>query len=164
MTRPAAFLICALALIACSRPEPARLNVGDMAPTFQSHRPDGAPIHFPAAFAGKAVVIRFWADWCHYCAPEMQAIERVYQRRRAEGLEVIAVNAGQDADAVKSFVAKIDVTYPALLDEKATIARQYGVVGLPTTFFVDRKGIVRAKIVGEADDAIFDRHAAELLQ
>ncbi len=164
MSRIAALAFSVLALAACSGPEPVKLNVGDMAPTFQTYRSDGTAAHFPAAYAGKPVVIRFWADWCRYCEPEMQAIERVYQHRRAEGLQVIAVNAGQDLNTVKSFVARIGVTYPALLDERAVIAKQYGVVGLPTTFFVDRKGIVRAKIVGEADEVTFDRHAAELLQ
>ena len=158
-------LLLALALTACGGGEPAaKLNVGGMAPTFQTYRLDGGPAHFPAAYAGKPVVIRFWADYCKFCEGEMQAIEAVFQRHKAKGLEVLAINAGQDKATVESFVKKIGITYPALLDEKSAIAKQYGVVGLPTTYFVDAKGIVRAKVVGEADEATFERHALALLK
>ena len=94
----------------------------------------------------------------------MKIIETVYQHHRARGLEVLAINAGQDKPAVVAFMKKIGVSYPALLDEQSKIARSYGVVGLPTTFFVDARGIVRGKIVGEADEATFERQVAELLK
>ncbi len=160
-----AFLIIAvLFLAACGNEAPkANINIGSIAPTFQTFQVDGAPVHFPAAFFGKPLVIRFWADWCKYCEGEMKAIETVYQANRSK-LQVLAINAGQDKATIKAFMAKIDVTYPALLDENSAIARSYGVVGLPTTFFIDGKGIVRGKIVGEADETTFAHHVQELLQ
>lgn len=158
-------LLLALALTACGGGEPAvNLNIGGIAPTFQTFRADGGATHFPAAFFGKPLVIRFWADWCKYCEGEMKAIENVYQRHKGQGLEVLAINAGQDKATIKAFIKKIGVSYPALLDENSAIARSYGVVGLPTTFFIDGKGIVRAKIVGEADEATFERQVEALLQ
>ena len=117
-----------------------------------------------AMATGKPVVIRFWADWCKYCEPEMKAIEVVYQRHKGKGLEVFAINAGQDKPAVAAFIIKLGVTYPVLLDEQSAIAKRYGVVGLPTTYFVDAKGVVRGKVIGEADEAVFERHALELLK
>jgi peroxiredoxin len=157
-------LIAVAFLVACSGDPPTKLNVGDVAPTFQTARLDGAAAHFPAAWTGRPVVIRFWADWCKFCEGEMKAIEAVWQRHKSKGLDVIAINAGQDRKRVEAFVQKIGVTYPALLDERSKIAKQYGVVGLPTTYFVDAKGIVRAKLIGEADEATFERHALELLK
>lgn len=157
-------LLTAMLLAACSGDPPARLNVGDVAPTFRTVRLDGAPAHFPAAWAGRPVVIRFWADWCRFCEGEMKAIEAVWQRHKSRGLEVIAINAGQDRKTATDFIARIGVTYPVLLDERSKIAKGYGVVGLPTTYFVDAKGIVRAKLIGEADEATFERHALELLK
>ena len=154
-----------LLVAGCGGKEPAiALNIGAVAPTFQAYALDGAPVHFPAAFFGKPLVIRFWADWCKYCEGEMKAIETVYQRHSSRGLQVLAINAGQDRATVAAFIGRIGVTYPALLDEKSVVARSYGVVGLPTTYFVDGKGIVRGKIVGEADEATFERQALELLQ
>ena len=157
-------LILALFLSACGKEAPkANVNIGSIAPTFQTFRADGGAEHFPAAYFGKPLVIRFWADWCKYCEGEMKAIETVYQANQGK-LQVLAINAGQDKATINAFIKKIGVTYPALLDENSAIARSYGVVGLPTTFFIDSKGIVRGKIVGEADEATFARHVQELLQ
>jgi cytochrome c biogenesis protein CcmG, thiol:disulfide interchange protein DsbE len=160
-----AALLAVLCLAACNSGAPTvQLNSGQPAPTFQTFAADGTPVHFPAAFVGKPLVIRFWADWCKYCEGEMKIIETVYQRHRSRGLEVLAINAGQDKPAVVAFMKKIGVSYPALLDEQSKIARSYGVVGLPTTYFVDARGIVRGKIVGEADEATFERQVVELLK
>lgn len=156
------FLLLVPLLAACDGGAP-KLNIGAAAPDFSATRLDGAAVRFPEDFRGKPVVIRFWADWCRYCEGEMKAIDRVYQRRRAQGLQVLAVNAGQGKEAVAAFIKKIGVSYPALLDEKSAIARQYGVVGLPTTYFVGADGTIKAKVVGEADEATFDRLAGELL-
>jgi len=156
-------LIVSLFLAACGSETPkANINIGSIAPTFETFRADGGAEHFPAAYFGKPLVIRFWADWCKYCEGEMKAIETVYQANKGK-LQVLAINAGQDKGTINAFIKKIGVTYPALLDENSAIARSYGVVGLPTTFFIDAKGIVRGKIVGEADEATFARHVQELL-
>ena len=133
-------------------------------PAFRAPQLTAGELEFPAAMAGRPLVIRFWADWCKYCEAEMQAIEVVYQRHREKGLNVVAINAGQDRATAAAFVKKIGVTYPVLLDEPSAIAKRYGVVGLPTTFFVDAGGIVRGKIVGEADAATFEREAVALLK
>ncbi len=157
--------ILACLLAACGGDTPtAQINVGSPAPAFQTVDASGKPADFPASFAGKPLVIRFWADWCKYCEGEMKAIEQVYRREQGRGLTILAVNAGQDAKTINAFKDRIGVSYPALLDESSAIARSYGVVGLPTTFFVDGSGVIRGKIVGEADEATFERHARKLLE
>ena len=155
-------LLIAPLFAACDGGAP-KLNTGASAPAFSAARLDGSTAHFPEDFRGKPVIIRFWADWCRYCEGEMKAIDRVYQRRRDKGLQVLAVNAGQDRESVGAFIKKIGVSYPALLDEESAIARLYGVVGLPTTYFVGADGIIKNKVVGEADEAVFDKLAGELL-
>lgn len=157
-------LLAALTLTACDSGTPAKLNNGDSAPSFTTSSLSASNVKFPDDLRGKAVVIRFWADWCRYCEDEMKAIERVWQRHKGEGLEVIAVNAGQDKAAVAAFIKKIGVTYPALLDESAAISKQYGVLALPTTYFVGRDGRIRTKVLGEADEATFERIVLELLK
>ena len=138
-------LVVTFLLAACGNDAPkANVNIGSIAPTFQTFRTDGGATHFPAAYFGKPLVVRFWADWCKYCEGEMKAIEAVYQRHKGKGLEVLAINAGQDKATIDAFIKKIGVSYPALLDEKSTIARSYGVVGLPTTFFIDGKAEAQA--------------------
>jgi peroxiredoxin len=158
------FLACLVLLTACGGEPVAKLNLGDPAPAFATQRLDGGKVDFPAAAAGRPLVIRFWADWCKYCEPEMKAIDAVYRRHRDKGLEVFAINAGQDQATVEAFIRKLGVAYPVLLDEQSSIARRYGVVGLPTTYFVDAEGVVRGKVIGEADEAVFERHALALLK
>ncbi|MBK7417323.1 MAG: TlpA family protein disulfide reductase [Dechloromonas sp.] len=159
------FLLSFALLAGCGSDNPAvKLNMGDLAPKFQTVTVDGKNSVFPDAYAGKPLVIRFWADWCKYCEGEMKAIENVYQRNKDNGLEVLAINAGQDKASIEAFIKKVGFTYPALLDEKSNIARSYGVVGLPTTYFVDAKGMIHAKIIGEADEATFERQALEMLK
>lgn len=157
----AACLLAAL-ISACGGEPPRNLNIGDAAPAFKTVQPDGRAVDFPASHAGQPVVLRFWADWCRFCEPEMKLIDAV--RQRHAGLAILAVNAGQDKQAVTSFMQKLGVGYPAALDEDSKIARRYGVVGLPTTYFIDAGGIVRGKIVGEADEALFERQVQALLK
>jgi cytochrome c biogenesis protein CcmG/thiol:disulfide interchange protein DsbE len=159
-------LLFSFALLAgCGSDNPAvKLNMGDLAPKFETVTVNGKKAAFPEAYAGKPLVIRFWADWCKYCEGEMQAIESVYLRHKDKGLEVLAINAGQDKATIEAFIKKVGFTYPSLLDEKSNIARSYGVVGLPTTYFVDAKGVIRAKIIGEADEATFERQVLEMLK
>jgi len=157
-------LIATLLLAACGNDtSKVNINIGSAAPAFQSTRLDGGVEHFPGTHAGKALVVRFWADWCKFCEGEMKAIEPVYLVHK-DKLQVLAINAGQDKATVSAFMGKIRVSYPALLDESSAIARRFGVVGLPTTFFIDGHGVVRGKIVGEADAATFSRHVQELLK
>lgn len=163
MKRLLPFLFVAL-LASCGGEPPPRLNTGDAAPAFKTVRLDGTAIDFPAAFAGRPVVLRFWADWCKFCEPEMRLIDTVRQRHAERGLAVLAVNAGQDRATVAAFMQKLGVGYPAALDENSKIAKSYGVVGLPTTFLIDGRGIVRGKIVGEADATMFERHIKVLLE
>ncbi len=114
-------LLCLLA--ACGGDtSTAKLNVGMVAPAFEARAMDGKSTGI-AAWSGKPLVIRFWADWCKFCEGEMQAIEKVYQRLKPRGLEVIAINAGQDMKTVNAFMQKIGVSYPALLDENSAIAK-----------------------------------------
>lgn len=156
--------LLATLIASCSGEPPAKLNTGHAAPVFKTVRPDGTPIDFPAAYAGKPLVLRFWADWCKFCEPEMKLIDTVRQRYQDRGLEILAVNAGQDKATIEAFMQKLGVGYPAALDESSKIAKSYGVVGLPTTYLIDGQGIVRGKIIGETDAAMFERHIQTLLK
>jgi peroxiredoxin len=154
-------LLTFLLLAACD--SAPKLNIGSVAPTFTTIYMDGTAARFPEDFRGKPVVIRFWAEWCRFCEGEMKDIEQVYRRRREQGLQILAVNAGQDKATIADFMQKIGATYPALLDEGSAITRSYGVVGLPTTYFVGGDGLIKAKVVGEADVKTFEKLAGELL-
>lgn len=154
---------CALLLAACGGDPPTKLNSGDAAPSFKTQLLDGSAVDFPAAYAGKPVVLRFWADWCKFCEPEMKLLDTL-RLQHNERFVILAVNAGQDPATITAFMKKLGVGYPAALDESSQIARSYGVVGLPTTYLIDGQGIVRGKIVGEANEALFERQLQSILK
>lgn len=162
MTARVLVVLLALLATACE-PSAPKLQSGEPARPFVAERLDGRKISLPDDLKGKVVVVRFWADWCAFCKQEMQDVEAVYQTTRDRGLVVLAINVGQTRDTAAAFTSKLGVTYDVLLDPDSKIAKQYGVVGLPTSFVVGRDGMVRGKILGESDKAVFARMVEDLL-
>ncbi len=103
------------------------------------------------SFRGRLVVLNFWATWCPPCRLEMPAMERLYQEFRGKGLEVVAVNFMESPELVRAFAEEQKLTYPMLLDGRAEIAERYGVIRLPETVLIGRKGEVIAKTIGYKD-------------
>jgi peroxiredoxin len=159
-----ALWLALLLLAGCQAELPQAVPNGTPAPAFTAHTPDGRKIAFPSDFRGKVVALRFWADWCPYCGPEMRDIEPVYRRLKARGLEVVAVNAGQGPEAVARFLRDTPVSYTVVLDEQVKAVGLYGVIGLPHTYLIDREGKVCGRIVGETTAEVFERRVAALLQ
>ncbi|MCU7930937.1 MAG: TlpA family protein disulfide reductase [Candidatus Thiodiazotropha sp. (ex Codakia rugifera)] len=155
-------LFIAVFLTACGA-ETAHPSKGQVTPEFHLQYLHHGETHFPEAYAGNVVVIRFWADWCPFCESEMQDIEPIYQIYRQQGLIVLALNVRQDRDTAAAFISKLDITYDVLLDSEGETARAYGVMGLPTTFIIDREGRLHTKIVGESTPQALEKILAELI-
>ncbi|MDG4553821.1 MAG: TlpA disulfide reductase family protein [Candidatus Competibacter sp.] len=150
------FLLLSVLLTGCEQNVTAT-KTASPAPAFALERLDGPTAHFPEQYRGQVVAIRFWADWCPYCHAEMQALEPVYRRHREQGLAILAVNVLQPPETVRTFVQGLDISYEALLDPQGEVTRDYRVMGLPMTFIVDRKGVIRARIVGESTPEVFEQ-------
>jgi cytochrome c biogenesis protein CcmG, thiol:disulfide interchange protein DsbE len=99
---------------------------------------------------GKVVLLRFWTDQCPYCLFEMPVIEKFYRRLKPAGFEVLAVNVRQSPQVAEAFIAQMDVTFPVPLDLSGKMAERYKVYAVPTNFLIDRNGIIRGKLIGEA--------------
>lgn len=154
-------LMLVLALVGCGGEPPAITN-GAPAPDFALPRLDGGQTRL-AEHRGEVVAIRFWADWCPFCKDEMVALEPVYRRLHASGFRIFAINVRQDAATAGAFVRRLGISYDTLLDESGEVARRYGVQALPTTFFIDRDGRVRARVLGESTPEVTERIVRELL-
>ena len=122
---------------------------GFLAPDFTLELLGGGDVTL-SELRGKGVVINLWASWCPPCRAEMPAIQRVYEKTRERGLEVLAVNTTfQDSEpAAADFIQELGLTFPVPLDRSGTVSRQYQLRALPSTFFVDREGIIRKVIIG----------------
>jgi len=99
-------------------------------------------------FRGKVVFLNFWATWCGPCRFEMPSMERLYQRFKDAGLEIVAVNLQEDRSSVKRFVDEYDLSFPILLDTTGRVGATYGARSIPTTYIVDREGFVLAGTIG----------------
>ena len=99
---------------------------------------------------GQVVLVNFWATWCPPCRAEMPAIEKVYRSFKPLGLEVLAVNlTDQDSEAaVTSFIQELGLTFPIPLDRDGSVSARYTLRGLPSSFFIDRQGMIRSVVVG----------------
>jgi peroxiredoxin len=96
---------------------------------------------------GKLIVLNFWASWCVPCREEMPLLEKYFQQY-PDGLQIVAVNDGETEAVVRAFADELDLTFPILLDPKSEISRQYNVLGLPSTFFIDEEGIIKFQHTG----------------
>lgn len=109
---------------------------------------------------GKVVLLNFWATWCGPCRAEMPLLDRVYQERKADGLVVLAVNFDEPRDAVEDFRDELQLSFPILLDPGAEVQKLYRVLAYPTSFWVDREGVIRRVYVG----VMTDRQVREALE
>ncbi len=138
-----------------TRPDPAKLisrmpQVGSPAPDFTLKTLDGAAITL-SQLRGHPVLINFWASWCVACRAEAPDLERLYSKYRGHGLVVLGVNITQQdtlADA-RQFVASYKLTFPIPLDDQGSVMAAYRVPGLPTSYFIDRSGVIRDFIIGQ---------------
>ena len=99
-------------------------------------------------YRGKVVLLNFWADWCPHCRKEFVKLQQANDELKGKGLEILAVNVGQTRQHVLELQQEYLLTIPLLLDEKKEIAEKYGVTGLPTSFFIDKNGLIHEKIIG----------------
>ena len=99
-------------------------------------------------YIGLPIVINFWSSWCPPCRQEARALERTWRAYKNRGVILVGVDI-QDAEKdARAYLAEFDVTYPNGVDTDGTITVDYGVIGLPVTFFVNSDGIVERRWVG----------------
>jgi peroxiredoxin len=102
-------------------------------------------------YRGKLIFLNFWATWCIPCREEMPAMEHLHQTFQSQGLAILAVNLKESPEQVKAFMDKYHLSFTALLDQQGSVFRDYQVMGLPTTYLIDREGKLLARGVGGRD-------------
>lgn len=130
-------------------PRQANPHEGFPAPDFALENLSGETVAL-ADYRGQVVIVNLWASWCGPCRAEMPALQNVYDDLAADGLVVLGVNStAQDSEAAaRSFVAENALTFPILLDRADDVSQTYRLRSLPSTFIVDRSGLIRAVLIG----------------
>lgn len=130
---------------------PAAMEVGPqegkLAPDFLLPALDGGEVRL-SDLRGKAVVINLWATWCKPCRKEIPQLIDAYNTYRDRGLVILAINLQESTSVVRPFAKDFGMNFPILLDRRGSVADKYRLLGLPTTYFVDRQGVVRSVFTG----------------
>ncbi len=122
-------------------------RIGKPAPQFAMQLLDGGEFQL-SDHEGDALIINFWASWCPPCRQESPAFERQWRRYRDTGIQFVGVDIQDDVSDAEAYVREFGLTFPNGLDPDGKITIDYGVIGLPVTFFVGSSGIVEGRWVG----------------
>lgn len=121
------------------------------APDFTLNDINGEKVNL-SEFRGKVVLLNFWATWCGPCRAEMPSLNNLYNEFKDKGLVVLAVSVDTSEKPVRSFIKDLKLSFPVLMDKnKAVSFDEYGVFGLPTTFLINKNGMITEKIMGERE-------------
>ena len=167
----AALLIGVVVAAMQIRFDPAVLRPGDPVPNFTLQTLDGKPVTF-SSLQGQAVVLNFWATWCPPCRREMPLLDTVQREYRARGVTIVGIDLDEPVDFVRAYVQSVAVTYPIWVDttdpgpefdQTRELYNRFGGIGLPTTFFIDAKGIIRDRYIGELNRAFLQNRIEAML-
>jgi peroxiredoxin len=121
------------------------ISTGVKAPDFELKMLDGKNIKL-SELQGKKVILNFWATWCPPCKAEMPEMQKYFEENPKD-VVILAVNIDPQLD-VQAFVDEMGITFPIPLDEEDTVNSIYQVISIPTTYFIDTKGIIQYKHIG----------------
>jgi peroxiredoxin len=133
--------------------------VGRPAPPFSSRDSDGNPIAL-SDYQGRVVLLNFWATWCGPCEVEMPLLQDRYQRWQREGFVVLAVNFDEPREQVEAYGQELNLEFPLVLDPGGHIQQLYEVRGYPSSYLVDREGLIREVHIGLMSESQLDEMLA----
>lgn len=110
-------------------------------------------------FAGKVVYLDFWASWCAPCKTSFPLLNKLHAKLKAQGFEVVAVNLDEDKTLGEKFLQEVPVDFTVLRDAKGEWADKYVVESMPTSFIIDKNGIVQKIHHGFTSDDIKELEA-----
>jgi peroxiredoxin len=121
------------------------------APAFTLQSVNEATVNL-SDFRGRPVMLTFWRIDCSACQFQMPFTQALYDTWSSDSLVVLTINVGDKAAEVKDYMASRGITYPVLLDLEHQVSQAYGIVGVPTTYFIDGQGLLKAYQIGAFQD------------
>lgn len=107
--------------------------------------------HSLSQYQGKVVVVNFWASWCPPCVHEMPSMSSLFDEMAGKPFTILAINLGENPKDIRKFLDSYPVSFPVLLDPQQALPRKWKVFAFPTSYLLDRNGIVRYSVAGGID-------------
>ncbi|MDP8212289.1 MAG: TlpA disulfide reductase family protein [Candidatus Zapsychrus exili] len=126
--------------------------IGEQAPDFKLETLSGVSKTFSEYRDGKSTIIFFWATWCPHCRTQIKILSEQKQELKEKNIEIVLVDLGESKSQVKSYVEGNNIDYDVFLDTEGVLSEVYGIVGLPTFYFVNKNGIIKASEHGIPDN------------
>jgi peroxiredoxin len=139
-------------------------NKGQVAPDFELLSITGNKVKL-SDLRGKTVILNFWATWCPPCRAEIPEMQKFYENNKNNNVEILAINltnTESSPDTVKDFVRDNGMTFNILLDKQGKIGNLYGAITIPTSYIIDKNGIIRGKHVGPMSYETMDRFISSI--
>ena len=121
--------------------------IGRKAPEFLADSINGKPVSL-SNFPESPIILNFWASWCPPCRDETPHFEKIWRLYKEKDVVVIGINVQDDLNSANEYISEFDVTFINGMDKNGRIMVDYGVTGLPVTFFLDREGMIIGRWVG----------------
>lgn len=115
-------------------------------------------------YRGRVVLVNLWATWCPPCKAEMPTLQAFYVRHQGKGFVIVGINDGETLDLVKPFVMEYDLTFPVWLDEGYQAERAFNTMNLPSSYVVDRTGIIRLAWVGAISQRSLEAYVLPIIK
>ena len=152
-----------LAIAACLIATSTQTAEGAKAAAWQRVNTDGKPVK-SSDFAGKVVILDFWATWCPPCKAEIPGFVELQEKYGDKGLMIVGVSLDEQGPAVvKPFMQQFRVNYPIVMGDEKILQDFGGVTAIPTTFIIDKAGNIVKKHVGFASKEDFEKEITPLL-
>ena len=119
------------------------ISVGDTVPSFKARTIDGSKSVAVEDYRGKVILIDFWASWCPPCLKSLPKYNDLRREIGTDDFEIVAVNVDENTEDAKKFLAKHPVSYPIAKDPKGILPGVFGVKAMPTSYLVDKNGVVK---------------------
>jgi cytochrome c-type biogenesis protein len=139
-----------VSVLACAGSEPpARVEVGLEAPSYAARNLSGDSVSL-ALLRGKPVLLNVWATWCLPCKEEIPYLESLHAKHAAQGLQIVgvSVDARGEEEKINEFAKDFRMTYPIWRDPDERVNSRFLAIGVPSTYLIDRDGILRWKHLG----------------
>jgi peroxiredoxin len=119
------------------------MEIGKPAPAFSARALAGDKNHSLAQYRGKVVFLDFWASWCGPCTTSLPMLEELRQEFPADAFQILAVNVDKDPGKARAFLARFPIGYPSVSDPEGKLPETYGLETMPSSYLIDRQGVVR---------------------